>query len=146
MKILARFRRKKPKQETGKNVTDLAKLIGPLIDNLANDIFLSYRDILINEPITYIVPAVWGAAKDAELTPEQIGINRKIVPVINQIFMTLQLDNLNENQNFAIAFMIRGLIVAKITYMIEALKNRLMSLDVKRRDFLIKNMEPMGHA
>jgi hypothetical protein len=145
MKFLERFR-KPPKQETAKDVTDLAKLIGPLVDELVNDIFLAYREILIAEPITYIVPAVWGAIKNERLSPEQQEINHKVVPVIHHIFGILQIGALDARQTFAIGFIIRGLIVSKITYMIEALKNKLMSIDINKRDYLIKNMEPMGHA
>jgi hypothetical protein len=145
MKLFDKFR-SKPKRQNTTNITDLAKLIGPLLDKLANEIFLSYREILISEPITYIVPAVWGAAKDADLTAEQIEMNRKIVPVVNQVFQILQIDSLNESQVFAIGFIVRGLIISKVTYMIEALKNKLMSIEVDKKEYLIKNMEPMGHA
>lgn len=145
MKLFDKFR-SKPKRQNTTNITDLAKLIGPLLDKLANEIFLSYREILISEPITYIVPAVWGAAKDADLTAEQIEMNRKIVPVVNQVFQILQIDSLNESQAFAIGFIVRGLIISKVTYMIEALKNKLMSIEVDKKEYLIKNMEPMGHA
>lgn len=145
MKLFDRFRSKHTRQ-AATGITDLAKTIGPLLDNLANDIFLSHREILLSEPITYIVPAVWGAAKDAELTAEQIEINKKIVPVVNRVFQILQIDNLNESQAFAIGFIVRGLIISKVTYMIEALKNKLMSMEADRKDYLIRNMEPMGHA
>ena len=145
MNFFARFK-KPPIREPEKNVTDLAKQIGPLLDNLANDIFLAYRDILIAEPITYIIPAVWGATKETALSPEQLAINQKVVPVIKQVFLILQIGALDEKQTFAIGFIIRGLIISKITYMVEALKNKLMSVDVNKRDFLIKHMEPVGHA
>jgi len=145
MSIFSKFK-KKPKKTPVTSVTDLAKIVGPLLDNLANDIFVTYRDILISEPITYIVPAVWGAAHDKSLSTEQIGINEKVVPVIQQVFQILQFENLKEDQSFAIGFIIRGLIISKITYMIEALKNKLMSIDMNQRDMLIRTIEPIGHA
>jgi hypothetical protein len=145
MKILARFRKKDQKIAEA-NVTDIAKTIGPLLDDLANNIFLKYRDTLIAEPITYIVPAVWGAAKDANLSDEQKDINLRVVPVVQQVFEILHIENLSEAQTFALGFIVRGLIISKITYMIEALKNKLISLDVRKKDPLIKDIEPMGRA
>ena len=145
MKILARFREKNQKSSEA-YVTDMAKTIGPLLDDLANNIFFTYRDILIAEPITYIVPAVWGAAKDTNLSKDQREINLRVVPVIQQVFEILNIENLSDAQTFAIGFIVRGLIISKITYMIEALKNKLVSLDVHKQDPLIKDIEPMGHA
>ncbi len=138
--------KKKPPQKTAQNVTELARIIGPQLDDLSNDIFISFREILISEPITFIVAAVWGTTKDTTLTPEQRAINDRVLPVITRTMQLLHSKNMDERQSFAIAFIIRGLIISKITYMIEALKNKLMSVEEIRRDFLIKNMEPMGHA
>ena len=146
MKIFERFR-KKIEITVEPNVTDLAKAIGPLLDDLANNIFLAYRDILIAEPITYIVPAVWGVGKDPSLSNEQKAIHGRIAPVIQKVFNILKVDQLNEAQTFAIGYIVRSLIVSKITYMIEALKNKMIVMDVhEKKDYLLKDMEPLGHA
>ncbi len=134
------------KKKAGSDLTRLAKIVGPMLDKAANDIFMEYRDILLSEPITYIVPAVWGAAKDKNLSPEQEHINKRISPVIDELFDILQIKNLDEGQRFALGFLIRGLIISKITYMIEALKNKLVTIDLGRRDSLIRNIEPIGNA
>jgi len=145
MKLLSKWKKKNQKNAAA-NVTDMAKTIGPLVDDLSNKIFFAYRDILISEQITYIVPAVWGAAKDANLSEEQKDINQKVLPVIHQIFEILKIEKLTESQTFAIGFIVRGLIIAKITYMIEALKNKLISMEAHKKEALIKDIEPIGHA
>ena len=145
MKLFSRLKKPGSKPVVG-NITEIARIVGPLIDDLSNDIFIAYREVLLAETITYIVPAVWGATKDTTLTPDQQGINDRAAPVIAQVMHLLQADTMNEKQAFAVGFIIRGLIISKITYMIEALKNKLMSMDGEKKDFLIKHMEPMGHA
>ncbi|MDD2671176.1 MAG: hypothetical protein PHG91_00235 [Syntrophales bacterium] len=136
------FSGKKPNED----ITRLSRIIGPLLDKTANDVFLAHKDILLAEPITYIVPAVWGASKDGKLTENQEEINRRITPVIRETLEVLDTANLSDSQSFAISFMIRGLIISKITYMIEALKNKMFALDMKKKDSLIRNLEPVGRA
>ena len=136
------FSGKKPNED----ITRLSRIIGPLLDKTANDVFLAHKDILLAEPITYIVPAVWGASNDGKLTENQEEINRRITPVIRETLEVLDTANLSDSQSFAISFMIRGLIISKITYMIEALKNKMFALDMKKKDSLIRNLEPVGRA
>ena len=95
-----------------------------IIDNTANEIFLSHKNNLLSEPITYIMPAIWGETKDGNLTSAQREITEKIEPVINRLMRLFEFENLNKAQKFAVGYLIRGLIISKITYMIEALKNQ----------------------
>ena len=98
--------------------------IKEMIDKTTNTVFLSYKQELLSEPITYIMPAVWGKIKQGTLTDSQKEIFGIIDPVIRDILDLLELDALNEPQGFAIEYLIRGLIISKITYLIEASKNR----------------------
>jgi hypothetical protein len=136
------FSGKKPSED----ITRLSRVIGPLLDKTVNEVFLAHKDVLLTEPITYIVPAVWGASKDGKLTDRQEEINRQIAPVIRETLAVLDISALSESQSFAIGFMIRGLIISKITYMIEALKNKMFILDMKKKDSLIHTIEPIGRA
>ena len=95
-----------------------------IIDNTANEIFLSHKNNLLSEPITYIMPAIWGEIKDGNLTSAQREITEKIEPVINRLMRLFEFESLNKAQKFAVGYLIRGLIISKITYMIEALKNQ----------------------
>ncbi|MBW1741612.1 MAG: hypothetical protein JRJ42_10855 [Deltaproteobacteria bacterium] len=126
----------------------ISRTIWPLIEDTANKIFVSYNTKLLAEPITYIVPAVWGAAKEGELTPTQKDINKKVAPVIEKVFESLQLKHLSGAQAFAIRFIIRGLIISRITYMIEAVKSKMIrKVNSGEQDTdMLNHLEPMGNA
>lgn len=71
------------------------------------------------------MPAVWGAKKDGELTTNQKEIHKQIIPIIEDVFEKLDLKKISPPQKFAIGYIIRGLIISKITYMILMLKNKI---------------------
>jgi len=114
-----RLRRKEPE-----DVMKITRLIGPLIDKTAKEIFMTYQTRLLTQPISYIVPAVWEAKKEGELEDTQKEINRQIIPVIKELFAALESKDLDAPQEYAIGFLIRGLIVSKITFMIGMMKNQ----------------------
>lgn len=95
-----------------------------IIDTTANEIFLAHKNNLLSEPITYIIPAIWGEMKDGNLTSAQKEITEKIEPVINRLMRLFEFEDLNKAQKFSVGYLIRGLIISKITYMVEALKNQ----------------------
>ena len=103
---------------------------------------------LLTEPLTYVVPAVWGAKKDGELTATQKEINRQIVPAIEQILESLQFKDMPGAQKFAIGFLVRGLIISKIAYMMETLKNHVTEkIDSGQEDeYDLEHLEPLGTA
>lgn len=148
MKFVRKLFSKKVKNEEPEDLTEIARVIGPLIDNTAMEIFVSYKMKLLTEPLTYIVPAVWGSKKDGELTPTQKEINRQIVPVIEQIFESLQFKGMTGAQKFAIGFLVRGLIVSKITYMMKTVKNQVTEkIDSGQEDeYGLEHLEPLGTA
>jgi len=137
----------KPKKET-ENILVPANTISRCIDKMAWDIFSSFRMELLVEPITYIVPAVWGAKKDGELTPLQEKIHGRINPQIHGIFDMLELKGLTSSQEYAVKYLIRDLIITKIVYMIESFRAKLDETALNERcieDYL-KNIEPKGSA
>ena len=147
MEILKKlFTKEKPRKE--EDIMTIANCIGPLLDGAVNEIFTNYRTELLSEPITYIVPAVWGAKRDGDLTPVQKEIHAWIMPVINKVFDSLQIKDLNSNQEFAIYFLIRGIVIAKITFMIEALLNRINERDaeVQHLKDAFTHFKPAGNA
>ena len=97
--------------------------IKEIIDNTTEDIFISYKNELLTEPITYIIPAVWGKIRYGKLTASQMEIYRTLDPAISDILEMLELDEISDSQGFAIEYLIRGLIISKITYLIEASRN-----------------------
>ena len=103
----------------------IADIIGPMIEKAVWDIFVGYRVELLSEEITFVIPAIWGAKKDGQLTATQKAINEQIAPVIKRIFELLDIRDLDSAQEFALNYLVRGLIISKITYMIEAFRSRL---------------------
>jgi hypothetical protein len=148
MKVLHKFFSKGTNKEKPEDVMKISMIIGPLIDKSVTEIFATYKMKLLSEPITYIIPAVWGAKKDGELTDKQKEINMQVAPIIKRIFEILDLKDLSGAQEFAIGFLIRGLIISKITYMIEVINNKVSgktNSGKKNTDILFK-LEPLGNA
>jgi hypothetical protein len=124
MKILERFFARPKEPNGGGDITESAKEMGKLLDKAAIDIFSNYRDNLLEESNVFIVPAVWGVVKGGELTVIQQEIYTLISPVIKETFELLKLNDLDRSQEFAIGFLIRGYLIAKILYMVEMFKNQ----------------------
>ncbi|MDZ7597932.1 MAG: hypothetical protein U5J82_06520 [Desulfobacterales bacterium] len=96
----------------------IPNIIEPLINQVAYDIVTAHRDRLLHEEITYIVTAIWGAKKDGRLDKIQEDIFRKAEPVIQQVIKSFDFQNLHTAQVFGVAYLVKGLIVSKITYML----------------------------
>jgi hypothetical protein len=118
------WRSTKP-NETSEDMLEIARKIGPLIDEVTNQIFMDHRETLVKEPITYIVPAVWGAIKDGKLTRAQKEINQRFAPVVREVMSLLVPESASPSQRYAISYILRGLMISKITFMVEGLKNRM---------------------
>jgi len=119
------FWRNNTSNETSEDMLEIARKIGPLIDETTNQIFMEYRETLIKEPITYIVPAVWGAIKDGKLTRVQKDINQRFSPVVREVMSLLVPESASPAQHYAISYVLRGLMISKITFMVEGFKNRM---------------------
>ncbi len=148
LKILKEFLAKIKSRKQHKDIMQIADIIGPMIEKAVWDIFVGYRVELLSEEITFIIPAIWGAKKDGELTATQKVINEKIAPVINRIFELLDIKDLDSSQEFALNYLVRGLIVSKITYMIEAFRSRLKdrTLDEQGLKDALLRFKPQGNA
>lgn len=152
MRILRGFFSKDDKEPRADDVLKIARMVGPLIDGAANDIFMSHKMKLLSEPITYIVPAVWGAKKDGELSATQKEINRQVSPLVRQILEQFEFEGLTNSQEFAVEFLVRGLIISKTTYMIEAVKGRVThkigsrERDRDKKEYGLEHLEPVGTA
>jgi hypothetical protein len=148
MKILKEYFLKRRSRKEPGDIMQIANIIGPLLDGVVNDIFMAYRMELLSEPITYIVPAIWGAKKEGDLTPVQKDINARAVPVIDRVFDLLRMKKISNDQEFAVYFLIRGIIIAKITFMIEAFRSRLneRSMDEQSLKEALMRFKPQGNA
>ncbi|NLA74457.1 MAG: hypothetical protein GX846_03100 [Deltaproteobacteria bacterium] len=93
-----------------------------IIDETTDTIFsIHKRDLLVN-PITYIVPAVWGRVKKGDLNPKQKNIFLSIETMVRNVIDIMEFEELTDSQRFSIEYLIRGLVVSKITYLIASSK------------------------
>ena len=148
MKLFKNLLRSAPTPSEPEDILGLFRVIEPRLEKASLDIFLRYRDHLLEMPITYIVPAVWGAAKDGGLTAAQRAMHQEIRPVIQGVMETLHLGSVSAAQQFAVEALVRGFIITKVTYLIEAFKNRLSrqsEFDCAKNNPLY-DLEPAGHA
>ena len=148
LKILREFLGRIRSRKQYRDIMQIADIIGPMIEKAVWDIFVSYRVELLSEEITFVIPAIWGAKKDGELTATQKAINEQISPVISRIFELLDIRDLNSSQEFALNYIVRGLIVSKITYMIEAFRSKLKdrTLDEQSLKDALLHFKPQGNA
>ena len=148
MKLFKDLLRRASTPNEPEDVLGLFRIIEPRLEKASLDLFLHYRDHLLEMPITYIVPAVWGATKDGGLTVAQRAIYQEISPVVASVMETLRLESVNAAQRFAVEALVRGFVITKVTYLIEAFKNRLprqSDFDCAKNNPLF-DLEPAGHA
>ena len=146
-KILKHFRTKSSPENVAE-IARISKTIGPLIENAVKEVFKDYSLELVNNPLTYIVPAVWGASVEGELSDSQKEIFLRINPVIESIIAVFEFKKLTQAQKFAMGYLIRGLLISKITFMVEATRNRHLDQDGRQEcdGSLLNRMETIGTA
>jgi hypothetical protein len=133
--------------DTGVCDVDILR-IKEMIDKTTDTIFAAYQEKLLSEPITYIVQAVWTKNNMEKLTPNQKKIKKRITSLINDIMGILDFKDINESQQFSIEYLIKGLAVSKITYLIEAFKNqyKTQSMPVERNMNLLDQLKTFWNA
>ncbi len=82
MKILEWLFSRGKKKQGPEDYQSISRILRPLIDGVSKEICNTCASELLIEPITYIVPAVWGVNKEGKLTDTQKEINRMIAPLI----------------------------------------------------------------
>lgn len=96
--------------------------IKEIIDETTDSIFVLFKDQLLSNHITYIVPAVWGKLRQEELNRDQRNIYRTIETMVSDVVEIMDFNEISEAQRFAIEYLIRGLVISKITYLIASNK------------------------
>jgi hypothetical protein len=148
MRIFKNF--KKHSQDRPKeSMYDISGVVNPAIENVCLNIFSDYRDILMNEDHEFVVHAVWGKGKEKELSDIQKSIHERALPVISSALRELKVEELGVSQRYAIGYILRGLIITKILFMVEMLKNKIRSgLPGNKDDQLYKlaTLKPHGNA
>ena len=128
-----------------KRIVSISRKIDEMINKLVSDILIVYRDKLLFEDSTYIIPAVWGAVKNGALDKTQKEINKKIKKITEKVISTMDIAKLLDPQKFAVQYLINRTIISSITYLIEIGKSQLAGNTTSNKD-LIKNLKPMGNA
>lgn len=114
------------------------------IDAITREVFRSHFARLIEEPLSYIVYAVWGTKKNGTLTSDQKAINKKIEPIMKKLEPILKLNSLGSSQRYVIQYIMRELIITKLVFMVEMLREKVKGSEEKEVD--LEKVEPFGHA
>lgn len=148
MKFLKRLFLRAEKPDGVQELMKITNAIGPLLDKTAHDIFSSHTSELLTNPITYIIAAVWGRSREDGLTSTQVQMNKRITPVIDEILRLFGNRKMDLPQQNAINYLIRSLLISKISLMIELFKNQtLMSAAVENKENnSLAEIEPIGNA
>jgi hypothetical protein len=133
------------------NGFDVAGIIGYRFYQITQEIFMQYKDDLMVKEITYLAPAVWGSQGQGELSALQKEIHARLVPFINDltdIFEAMQPNNLSKAQQYVTGYVIRELLISKLTYMIEMYKNQCVNKKVEEDPLLLllKHVDTWGEA
>lgn len=121
----------------------IARQVEARIDKLVNQIYSSRLNSLMHQDITYIVPAVWGAVKEGGLDDVQMEIHELVEPAFRDAMSAFGFQNLEQEQLFAVGYLVRSLIVTKTVYMIEATRRRQVE---SRTSVDLGNVDPEGEA
>ena len=131
-----------------KDLMGISKIISPMIDRTVMGVVRSYKMELLNGPVDYIVPAVWGVKKGGGLDATQKEIHKKLSPVIDRIIDLFHIKDISDPQEFAMGFLIKSLFISKICYMIDGVKNGFTNKLGRRGNNtnILNNVKMLGSA
>ena len=133
------------KDDKAAQITQIGRLVGERINELALSIYQTHRETLLAKPTSHIVDAVWGTGK---LSSAQKAIHSQVLPVIREIHEALDLEDLTPAQEYALAYLVRDLIISKVSCRVQAGKS--MERDTwkspENDPARLSSMEPLGNA
>jgi hypothetical protein len=103
-------------------IQNLTGKMRPLISNTADTLCRSHLRSLLDKSVEYISSAVWGADKHKELDGLQNEISRACGSLERELFDLLDIRGLSPEQDFAIHYFIRELLLVKICFAVEYAK------------------------
>lgn len=115
------FRRK---QIVHKNNYSIMVSINRMLDRCSMHVFKLFNMEIMSEDLTFIVYAVWGTKNGAITSGIQKEIYETIEPEVQAAYSALELSKEKEPQRDAILSLIRGIVVYKLLFMAEHLKNK----------------------
>ncbi len=144
--IISRFQKKK--DQGTEELLSISRAVEPKLNQTALEIFSAHWAELVQCPNDYIVPAVWGVGSGGPLTDTQREIHLRVEPMVREVLKAFGSENLTESQRFAITFLVRDLVISKITCMIQ-----MFSIYVGERNLgpeqvaaLLKTLKVQGNA
>jgi hypothetical protein len=143
MKLWQRLWRRRP-QAAPQDPTFLAGRINPLLDGLQKELMSRHAEALLELSAEEMAPAVWGASRSGPLTPEQRRIHEVVLPVVRQVHRQLDLARLDEPRRFAVDFLLRGYILNRLAFALEAARQRGLAAGPEAQ--ALRELEPMGTA
>ncbi len=126
----------------------LTRIFEDILQHTCMDIFAAYRSVFLTESIAYTVAAIWGSQKWEKITTTQLEINSRVNPAVEQMQLALDSEKLDQEQAFVREYMIRGIIITKILYMIELYKKIMLTKEGKTLPVhrSLHWIEPLGTA
>lgn len=96
-----------------------------MIHHATWEVFRTFHESLLQRPSTYVVPAVWGEDTGNEgLDETQAAIHRILTPVLDRMEGMFENRSLGDRGRLSLEYLIRGLLVHRILYMVEYYRNR----------------------
>ena len=143
-KLFTRVKRGTERQDP----VELARHVGQKVNDATMEIFAAYREELVQQPNTFIVPAVWGDSNQHSLSPVQKEIHDKVISIIDDILNSLGVAELGHEKEYAIGFLVRDLFITKVVFMVELFKNQMSSRfqDTAPDPNPLEKMEIQGNA
>ena len=131
-----------------KDLGEITRVIRPLIQNETFDMLYSHGIGFMNAPINCVVPAVWGIKEDGRLTPDQQEIKVRVQKIVERVIAALDVEGLNSSQRFAIGFLVRELIIARLLLFIQIFNCELTAQKSEQEEELsiLHNLDAWGSA
>jgi len=117
-----------------------------VINKTAILLFSRYRSVLLQAHASYIVQAIWGKETQSVLDPTQTEIHKMLEPVIQGIIDEYSTNDEVAEQLSGFEYILRGLFLYKIAYMIQIYDNNTEGKLFMRPNVNLENMETIGKA
>jgi hypothetical protein len=108
-------------------------------------IFNDHKMNLLDKDADYIIYSVCRSDGIGPLTKEQMDIHDKINPAINEIYDLLKIENLSQEQQQTIMFIIRFMMAVEMMFMMELFKNK-RNQELAHDRIALEGMKAVGHA
>jgi len=119
-----------------------------ILSGAALAVFQGHWEALLEQPSSYIVPAIWGANLEGNLDFVQAEIHAALEPVVGMILDRMSSSESPEALRYTFRYLLNGLLIYKISYMVECYRNLVVDSEGDRLHppSLLAEMAPAGRA